>query len=268
MKKYSSTLHTTVLLVAFVFILGGCSSKTQVISTPGKHQINKKGPYQTTKRVKGTQRPYKIKGKTYYPLPSAEGFNQTGTASWYGKPFHGRKTSNGETYNMYSRTAAHKTLPMNTHLLVENLDNGKEIVVRVNDRGPFVRGRIIDLSYTGAKELGVITKGTARVRISALGEAIRVEEKGKQVERFLPHKDFSKGKFYVQIGSFTLRSNAERLQKSIRKTGRSVTISPFDRTGTVFYRVQVKAGEDLNRAQEVVKTLRTMGYEGAFLAAK
>ena len=261
-------LKKLTLLTALVFLLAGCSGKTRVISTHGKHQINPKGPYQTTKKVKGTQRPYKIKGKTYYPLPSAEGFNQTGTASWYGKPFHGRKTSNGETYNMYSRTAAHKTLPMNTHLLVENLDNGRELVVRVNDRGPFVRGRIIDLSYTGAKELGVIKKGTARVRISALGEAIRVEEKGKQVERFLPHEDFSKGKFYVQIGSFTQEANAKRLQKSMRKTGRNVTISTFDRTGTVFYRVKVKAGEDLDSAREIVQALRNMGYKGAFLAAQ
>ncbi len=256
------------IITGIIFLLAGCSGKTTVISTRGKHQIGPKSPYQTTKRVKGTQRPYKIKGKTYYPLPSAEGFRQTGTASWYGKPFHGRKTSNGETYNMYSRTAAHKTLPMNTHLLVENLDNGKELVVRVNDRGPFIRGRIIDLSYTGAKELGVIKKGTARVRISALGEAIRVEEKGEQVERFLPHKDFNKGKFYVQIGSFTQRNNAERLQKTIRKTGRSVTISIFNRTGTVFHRVQVKAGNDLHKAQKVVQTMRNLGYEGAFLAAQ
>ena len=257
-----------ILIASVMLLLVGCSTKTTVISKGGKHQVNKKSPYQTTKRVKGTQRPYKIKGKTYYPLPSAEGFRQTGTASWYGKPFHGRKTSNGETYNMYSRTAAHKTLPMSTHLLVENLTNGKEIVVRVNDRGPFVRGRIIDLSYTAAKELGVVKKGTARVRISALGEAIRVEEQGKQVERFLPHKDFTKGKFYVQVGSFTQQSNAVRLQKTIQKTGRTVSITTFNRTGTTFYRVQVKAGENLNRAKEAVRTLRNLGYEGAFLAAK
>lgn len=258
----------SIIITCVLLLLGGCAAKTTVISTPGKRQVSPKGPYQTTKKVKGTQRPYKIKGKTYYPLPSAEGFSQTGIASWYGKPFHGRKTSNGETYDMYSRTAAHKTLPMQTHLLVENLDNGKEIVLRVNDRGPFVRGRVIDLSYTGAKELGVLKKGTARVRISALGEAVRVKEDGKQVERFLPHEDFTKGKFYVQIGSFTQKANAERLQIAMLKTGRSVNVSTYDRGDTIFYRVQVKAGEDLNRANEVVLTLRSLGYPEAFVAAK
>lgn len=240
-----------IIISSIMLLLVGCSSKTAVISTSGKHQVGKKTPYQTTKRVKGTQRPYKIKGKTYYPLPSAEGFNQTGKASWYGKPFHGRKTSNGETYNMYSRTAAHKTLPMNTHLLVENLDNGKEMVVRINDRGPFVRGRIIDLSYTGAKELGVVKKGTARVRISALGEAIRVEEQGKQVERFLPHKDFSKGDFYVQVGSFTQKSNAERLQKTLRKTGRSVTIPPSTEQVLLFSEYKSKRVKICRRQKEL-----------------
>ncbi len=261
-------MKNILIITSLIFLLASCASRTSVISKSGKRQIRQQGPYQSTKKVKGTQRPYKIKGKTYYPLPSAEGFSQTGTASWYGKPFHGRKTSNGETYNMYSRTAAHKTLPMNTHLLVENLDNGTEMVVRINDRGPFVRGRIIDMSYTGAKELGIVKRGTARVRISALGESIRVEEKGRQVDRFLPHKDFTKGDFYVQIGSFTQKSNAERLQKTMRKTGQTVTITVFDRTDTIFYRVQVKAGEDLYQARKVLQTLRELGYEGAFLAAK
>lgn len=258
----------SIILACVLLLLAGCASKTTVISTPGKRQVSPQEPYQTTKKVKGTQRPYKIKGKTYYPLPSAEGFSQTGIASWYGKPFHGRKTSNGETYDMYSRTAAHKTLPMHTHLLVENLDNGKEIVLRVNDRGPFVRGRVIDLSYTGAKELGVLKKGTARVRISALGEAVRVEENGKQVQRFLPHEDFTKGNFYVQIGSFTQKANAERLQKTMLKTGRAVNISTYDRGDSIFYRVQVKAGEDLNKANEAVQTLRNLGYTEAFVAAQ
>ena len=256
------------LITGLILLLAGCAGKSTVISKPGKRQVHPKGPQQTNKRVKGTQRPYKIKGKTYYPLPLSEGFIQKGTASWYGKPFHGRKTSNGEIYNMYNRTAAHKTLPMNTHLLVKNLDNNRETVVRINDRGPFVRGRIIDLSYAVAKEIGVIKKGTAHVQISALGEAIRVKEQGKQVERFLLYKDFNKGNFYIQIGSFTQKNNAERLRKTIRKTGRSTQIKTFNRTGTIFYRVKIQAGEDLNKARTLLKTLRNQGYKDAFLAAK
>ena len=98
------------------------------------------------------------------------GYREQGIASWYGEPFHGRRTSNGEVYNMYGPTAAHKTLPMHTILLVRNLDNGRSTVVRINDRGPFVRERVIDLSYTKAQELGVLARGTARVEIVALEE--------------------------------------------------------------------------------------------------
>ncbi len=120
------------------------------------------------KKLPPTQRPYVIEGQTYSPISSAEGYEEIGLASWYGDPFHGRKTANGETYDMYGVTAAHKTLPMNTMLLVKNLANGKTTTVRINDRGPFVDGRIIDLSYTTAKELGVVQHGTEKVQLIAL----------------------------------------------------------------------------------------------------
>ncbi len=131
------------------------------------------------KKTPPTQRPYVIEGQKYYPIPSAEGYEETGFASWYGDPFHGRKTANGETYDMHGVTAAHKTLPMNTMLLVKNLVNGKTTTVRINDRGPFVDGRIIDLSYTTAKELGIYRRGTGKVQIVALC-AVEEEGKGKQ----------------------------------------------------------------------------------------
>jgi len=111
---------------------------------------------------------YTVNGKTYYPLKSAQGYRQEGIASWYGKKFHGRKTASGERYNMYAMTAAHKTLPLNTTVRVTSLRTGRAIHVRINDRGPFVGGRIIDLSYTAAKNLGIITTGTGRVRVEAI----------------------------------------------------------------------------------------------------
>ena len=104
------------------------------------------------------------------------GYEEQGKASWYGEPFHGKKTSNGEIYNMYGDTAAHKTLPMDTMLLVKNLENGKTTTVRINDRGPFVQERILDLSYTKATTLGIIGKGTANVEIIALGQQQEPEE--------------------------------------------------------------------------------------------
>jgi len=112
--------------------------------------------------------PYKVMGVTYYPLATANGYTQTGTASWYGPDFHGKKTGNGEIYDQMDRTAAHLTLPFNIMVRVENMENGKSTIVRVNDRGPFAKNRIIDLSRQAAIDIGMVQKGTARVRLTAL----------------------------------------------------------------------------------------------------
>lgn len=113
-------------------------------------------------------KPYTIRGVTYYPLISARGFRETGIASWYGPGFHGRRTANGERYNMYAMTAAHKILPLNTTVRVTNLRTGRSIHVRINDRGPFVPGRVIDLSKAAAARLGILAAGTGRVRVEAI----------------------------------------------------------------------------------------------------
>ena len=115
-----------------------------------------------------TSQPYCVQGTWYYPLASARGFTQTGFASWYGRSYQGHRTSSGERYNMYAMTAAHKTLPMETLVKVTNLLNGRSVVVRINDRGPFVRRRIIDLSYEAAKRLRAVRAGVIPVRIRAL----------------------------------------------------------------------------------------------------
>ena len=250
-----------ICLFLAIALLAGCAPKVDVIHTPGKK------PRPGTK-VKPTQRPYKIKGRTYYPLPSSEGFVQTGIASWYGKPFHGRKTSNGETYNMYATSAAHKTLPMGTNLLVTNLENGREVTLRINDRGPFVRGRIIDLSYKAAKELNIVKKGTAKVRIAALGEATVTKRNGRQETRFLPHQDFNQGDFYIQIGAFTNRDNAYLLRKKMEKRGHQVAITTFTSKGKLFHRVRIQAGHDLRQAEKLEKRFQNEGFNGAFVAAR
>lgn len=111
---------------------------------------------------------YKIKGKVYSTLSDSKGFIQTGTASWYGPGFHGRKTANGEIYNMNALTGAHKTLPLVTYAKVTNLENNKSVVIKINDRGPFIGNRMLDLSRAAAKKLGVLYKGTAKVQLIAL----------------------------------------------------------------------------------------------------
>lgn len=117
--------------------------------------------------VRGTK-PYTIRGKTYYPLVSAKGFREVGKASWYGKKFHGRTTASGERYNMYAMTAAHTILPFHTTVRVTDVRSGRSVIVRVNDRGPFSSGRVIDLSYKAAQQLGMANAGVARVRIEAI----------------------------------------------------------------------------------------------------
>jgi len=259
------TLSSLVLLLASL-TLAGCGPQV-LKSTPPKKQVS--APPAPGTKVPPTQRPYQINGKTYYPLPSAEGYSEEGLASWYGAPFHGRKTSNGETYNMYDWTAAHKTLPMHTRLLVENLENGRQTTVRVNDRGPFVRDRIIDLSYNVARELGVVKNGTARVRLTALGEAVTVRLADNRTDtRFLPHEDFRKGDFYVQIGSFTIRENAERLREKQLAAGREAVTVAYDRGDQLFYRVQVRAGATLDTAGRMERLLMEAGFPDCFVVAR
>ena len=116
----------------------------------------------------GNPETYEINGVTYRVLETSEGYREQGVASWYGDFFHGRRTSSGDVYDMYQMTAAHTTLPLPTYVKVTNIENGRTVVLRVNDRGPFVNGRIIDLSYVAARKLGMVQKGTAHVEVEAL----------------------------------------------------------------------------------------------------
>ena len=246
-----------------LFAANGCSNKNLDNSTkPYKH---------TTGRKKATQRPYVIERRTYYPIETAEGYSEKGLASWYGKKFHGRKTANGETYDMYGHTAAHKTLPMNTMLLVKNLSNGKSTVVRINDRGPFVRKRIIDLTHTAAKELGILKQGTGLVEIVALGEELNkpVSTKKKVTQsRTLVHQDFDKGIFYIQVGAFEYKKNAHKLAEKFAAQGRNVIIQQFPAAGISLYRVMVYSGVSLRQAREYEAKLEQSGYPNALVIAR
>ena len=167
---------------------------------------------------------------------------------------------------MYSTTAAHKTLPMNTFLLVKNLENGLETIVRVNDRGPFVKGRIIDLSLTSARELAMDKRGTARVTITALGEAVQASQGGSATERFLPY-DFTHGEYFVQIGAFTNENNANQLKAKMLQQGKKSVSQMYTIDNTKYYRVQVRAGKDLETAKQLEKSLESR-FPGAFVIAR
>ncbi len=246
-QRHLNHLLLSVLFCLFSFSLIGCSAKANNYSN------------------EPTQVPYKIRNITYYPIPSSAGYREKGIASWYGRDFHGRLTSNGERYNMHDMTAAHKTLPMNTMLLVKNLENGKEVIVRVNDRGPFVRGRIIDLSYKAAQKLQMVRKGISRVQVIAMADE-KILLASAHGQATLPN--LQQGEFYIQIGSFARQKNAINLQKKFTQAGHTAVIQKYYSPKKLFYRVQVYAGKELSAARRAEKALLEHGYKGAFAVAR
>ncbi len=166
-RNFKNSILLSLLLSLLFFT--GCSQKNGDVDY-SFYKDTKNSKINNSKEMhKYTMRPYSVFGITYYPFVAKIGDDFDGIASWYGPDFHSKKTSNGEIYDMYDMTAAHKTLPMNTVVKVENLENGKTIIVRINDRGPFVKGRIIDLSNKAAHEIDMVRRGTAKVKVSVLG---------------------------------------------------------------------------------------------------
>lgn len=212
-------------------------------------------------------KPYQVNGSWYKPLSHARGFEEQGLASWYGEKFHGRKTSNGETYNMYGVSAAHKTLPLGTYVRVHNLDNNRTLDVRINDRGPFVDNRIIDLSYGAAKQLGVVGPGTAPVKITALGTPVSQASAGSTPTAYQP-LDYYSGDFTFQVGAFAEKANAERLVQKLADNYKNAHMTPyFDGTRT-FYRVRVGHTTDLEEAEAYEQLLEKDGFPGTFIVAE
>jgi len=174
-------------------------------------------------------RPYQALGETYVPMKGYQPFKQAGIASWYGKRFHGRKTANGETYDMYGMTAAHPTLPLPSYVKVTNPANGRTVVVRVNDRGPFKHSRIIDLSYAAAHKLRILERGSAHVEIEAVNAASFVAQSNNASSapntttplQSAPDGSFQKAvqQFFVQVGAFKLEENANALKQKIQNLG-------------------------------------------------
>lgn len=232
------------LVAIMVIVSYGCASSPPAHTHATKH---------------GTQKAYQVDGKWYYPADTSMGYEEEGMASWYGKDFHGKKTSNGEIYNMNAMTAAHKTLPLGTYVRVIRMDNNKETMVRVNDRGPFVKGRIIDLSYKAATELGITATGTSKVRIVAMGDAVG--------DRFVK-RDYQKGNFMVQVGAFTVKENAVGLKESLAKRYSDVSVFTYDRGDKIFYRVRVGGASSPKEAEALKTKLDAQGMESTFIVAE
>jgi rare lipoprotein A len=276
------------LLFAVSVLFIGCSDKYQGRSTViGYYPSERASPYASGYRApeptrgdgaasmhSATLRGYTVLGKRYYPQIRPIGWKETGIASWYGAEFHGKKTASGETYNMYAAgTAAHKTLPMNTIVLVTHRENGAQVKARVNDRGPFVAGRIIDLSYTAGKALGLDKTGTAPVTIEVLEYDAHIASRigdhsapksasgGETQSEQAPS-----GAFLIQLGSFRALEGANRLKTDAQKKtgGRAVVIQTVKFGGEDLHRVLIGGFET---KEEATRFKNLNGFDGAVVVS-
>jgi rare lipoprotein A len=246
--------------MVIALFLGGCSTKSRYKYTPtttGSHTPPPKEVMQK-KYSHPTMRPYQVFGKWYTPTTVGVGEEYDGIASWYGPKFHGKLTSNGEKYDMHKKTAAHKTFPMNTIVKVFNKNNGKSTVVRINDRGPFVGSRIIDLSNAAAKEIDMVGAGTAPVHLTILGFD------GKIQTLSAPNKTVELDGFYVQIGAFRLSEGAQRYAKAHENyKGRYKSlVKEGEHEGAPIYRVWLSG---FGSEQEARDFIDSGEFQGSFI---
>ncbi|MDO8705158.1 MAG: septal ring lytic transglycosylase RlpA family protein, partial [Sulfuricaulis sp.] len=234
-------------------------------------------------RAASGNNPYAVYGVTYTPLADTSGYRERGVASWYGKKFHGRRTSSGEPYDMYAMTAAHKTLPLPSYVRVRNLENGRSVMVRVNDRGPFLHNRLIDLSYAGAAKLGILGTGTGLVEVEAVSpeepdtQVAKVETYGLQVispaaAEELPESQATATapKLYLQVGAFSQRDNATSLRDRLeREALRPIFIQPAlnadggEPGAAPIYRVRIGPLANVEEGDRLMERATQLGVSGA-----
>ena len=265
-----------ILLIIFSLFIAGCGSKSG-----GKASKNGAVPKEEPVSKYGNPKSYKVMGETYKVKETSKGYSEVGIASWYGKDFHGKRTSSGTPYNMHNYSAAHKTLPIPTYVKVTNLENGKSINVRVDDRGPFSKGRIIDLSYQAAKDLGVIAKGTAKVKVEALKpyqhingnkaayghtytppptETSFSDSRGDKIEvtndnTYIPPSN-QNGSYTVQLNAYSSEYNASNYQDQIRQAYNLPAEVHYDGQ---FYRVIVHRYNNQHDAETAAFSLKNQG---------
>lgn len=239
---------------------------------PDVSQVPDAEPVPTPPSKYGNKNPYTVLGETYRLLPSAKGYTATGTASWYGKKFHGLRTSSGEAYDMYRMSAAHRTLPLPSWVRVTNVANGKSVIVKVNDRGPFHSERIMDLSYAAAHRLDMLKSGTARVKLEAIDPAEWQASRGSRPapaavvaaaapapalsSTALPAEADGPPRFFVQVGAFSSPANAGALQSRLLE----LVYAPVDIASSgapAVNRVQVGpffSREDADKVADIIRS--------------
>jgi len=206
---------------------------------------------------------YTVGSRRYEVAADSSGYVERGIASWYGTKFHGKRTSSGEPYDMYAMTAAHKTLPLPTYVQVTNLGNGRRVIVKINDRGPFKENRLIDLSYAAATRLGIVATGTGLVEVRAidpeqyLAQQRAAEAQAATAARLGPQKPVG---LYLQVGAFSQRENAERLRARLNAIAtQNVHIVPAEEAQQTLYRVRIGPIPDVDEADRVSRELNAAG---------
>jgi len=277
----TAKLHTFALVVALTALLAGCAPyRAEVPSGRDSSRTVIDAP----RSPRGNPPFYEVFGRRYYVLQSSDGYHERGVASWYGRDFHGKPTSGGEPYDMHAMTAAHKTLPIPTWVEVTNLSNGKSVTVRVNDRGPFIDNRLIDLSYQAALELDMIRTGTSRVQVRALGAPnlppvtttadAEPRRAGfsilSEAEADAPRPgDRPLQQLYVQVGAFAERDNAAKLVARLKLGGIDNSFVVSSGAGRdALHRVRVGPLTDAQEFDRVNVDLRALGLNDSRLVVE
>ena len=263
------------LLTSLLLLLSACGSKgpTQTAGRDGApaRPVDVSRVPDAVPRVEppsryGNPESYEVFGQRYHTLRTSAGYVERGVASWYGTKFHGRRTSSGEPYDMYAMTAAHKTLPLPTYAEVTNLKNGRKVIVKINDRGPFVGNRIIDLSYAAASRLGILADGTGQVEVRAIdpGAPATVTARAPEsrpaglapIATATAAPPAANPTLFLQVGAFSSRSNAERLQAELERAAVGpVRISTFSGMNGPVYRVRIGPLASVEEADRMVASL-------------
>ncbi|MDX1626854.1 MAG: septal ring lytic transglycosylase RlpA family protein [Wenzhouxiangellaceae bacterium] len=247
------------VLLGLSLLLVACGSRDRRADSDGagrpldRSAIEVPDPRPEPRSRYGNHSPYTVLGRTYHVLPTAHGYRERGRASWYGRKFHGRPTSSGEPFDMYRVSAAHRTLPLPTWVEVTNLDNGERLVVRVNDRGPFKPGRIIDLSYAAAIRLGILEAGTAEVEVRAITfdeAAPAVAQRPREVP------------VEIQAGAFSGRDSARAVARRLERAGIDDVRVERARTATgTLWRVRIGPLRSADRAERIIGRVLDLGLE-------
>lgn len=285
-------IKTVLIGIVSTLLFVTCSSPVKKDAAPkSKHAAAKVErseaviPRVEPKSKYGNPPSYVVFGKRYYVMDSAKGYVEEGIASWYGTKFHGRPTSSQEPYDMYAMTAAHKSLPLPTYARVTNKQNGRSVIVRINDRGPFHDNRIIDLSYAAATKLGIVEKGTGLVEVRAIDPSKmslasrnkKVDTSGRKVVKGstevidvsnletmaqdIPGQTGQQVDIYVQVGAFRSRDNAVKLRSQFASLNvGDVSVHGYSLQDQPIYKVRVGPLETVEQADKTVEKISLLGH--------